>query len=102
MLLMNSQIKNNIKKVTAYVNTIRIHWLVEELQKIGINEIMVSEFFRPNCQISKFEFFCSEALIDEVKSIVHKIGTCGNAADHLFIVSEIDPEKSGKSIFPFV
>ncbi len=51
-----------MKRITAYVNTTRIHWLVEELQTKGINEIMVSEFFRPTSQISKFEFFCEEKI----------------------------------------
>ena len=37
-----------MKRITAYVYTTRIHWLVEELQAKGIKEIMVSEFFRPN------------------------------------------------------
>lgn len=89
-----------MKRITAYVNTTRIHWLVEELQKIGIEEIMVSEFFRPDSQISEFEFFCSEDCIGEVKSIIHKIGTCGKAADHLIDVKEY--EGTAKSIFPFV
>ncbi|OGU30418.1 MAG: hypothetical protein A2057_11840 [Ignavibacteria bacterium GWA2_35_9] len=89
-----------MKRITAYVNTTRIHWLVEELQTKGINEIMVSEFFRPNSQISKFEFFCEEKDLKEVEKIVHKIGTCGNPADHLIEVKE--DEGKTKSIFPFV
>ena len=91
-----------MKRLTAYVNTTRIHWLVEELQAKGIKEIMVSEFFRPNSQISKLEFFCEENQIEDLRSLIHSIGTCGKSADHLFFINEIDPEKSGKSIFPFV
>ena len=89
-----------MKRVTAYVNTVRIHWLVEELQKIGIDEIMVSEFFRPTSKISKVEFICSEDCTVEVKNIVHKIGTCGNAVDHFIEVKEYD--ETTKSIFPFI
>lgn len=91
-----------MKRITAYVNTTRIHWLVEELQTKGINEIMVSEFFRPNSQISKLEFFCEENQIDDLRLLIHSIGTCGKPVDHLFIVNEIDPDISGRSIFPFV
>lgn len=89
-----------MKRITAYVNTTRIHWLVEELQTKGINEIMVSEFFRPTSQISKFEFFCEEKDLKEIQEIVHIIGTCGKPADHLIEVKE-DVGQS-KSIFPFV
>lgn len=91
-----------MKRITAYVNTTRIHWLVEELQAKGINEIMVLEFFRPDSQISKLEFFCVENQIDDLRPLIHNIGTCGKPVDHLFIVNEIDPDKSGRSIFPFV
>ncbi len=89
-----------MKQITAYVNTTRIHWLVEELQKEGINDIMVSEYFRPDSQISKLEFLCNEDGIDEVKDIVHKIGTCGNSVDHLIEVK--DYEGITNSIFPFI
>jgi len=91
-----------MKRITAYVNTTRIHWLVEELQAKGINEIMVSEFFRLNSQISKLEFFCVENQLEELRFLIHRIGTCGESADHLFLVKEIDPDESGRSIFPFV
>lgn len=52
--------ENCTKKITAYVNTYRIHWLIEELQNKGVNGIMVTEFFRPNSQISKDEFLCND------------------------------------------
>jgi len=87
-----------MKKVTAYVNTVRIHWLVEELQKIGIDEIMVTEYFKPTSQISRLELKCGNNWVEQVKDIVHKIGTTGNAPDHYFEVKELD-SKNG-SIFP--
>ncbi|OGU77476.1 MAG: hypothetical protein A2V93_00265 [Ignavibacteria bacterium RBG_16_34_14] len=99
---MDTPTKTNLKRVAAYVNTTRIHWLVEELQKRNINEILATEFFRPNSQISKLEFFCEENQINDLRQLIHSIGTCGKSADHLFIVKEVDPDKSGKSIFPFV
>jgi hypothetical protein len=97
---MNNQEKNKPKKITAYVNTIRIHWLVEELYKEGIQEIMVTEYFRPNSQISKFEFFCEENQTEDLRSLIHNIGTCGKPADHLFLVKDV--EGKPKSIFPFI
>lgn len=93
--------KNNknkgIKKITAYVNTTRIHWLVEELQKQDINEIMVTEYFRPDSQISKFEFLCPDIEIENIKDIIHSLGTCGNAVDHYISVNNAE---NIKSIFP--
>jgi hypothetical protein len=90
---------NALKKITAYVNTKRIHWLVEVLMKKGINEIMVTEFFRPNCQISKFEFYCKEEDVDNLKNIIHTIGSSG-VADHLLFINDVD--RNSISIFPFV
>jgi hypothetical protein len=90
--------KKNSKKITAYVNTIRIHWLVEELQKEGIEEIMVTEFFKLTSQISKFKFLCEDESVKNVCSITHKVGTCGNAVDHYLSVNEAE---NTDSIFPF-
>ena len=96
---MNNQENNNVKKITVYVNTIRIHWLVEELQKEGVKEIMVTEFFRPNSQISKFEFLCIGEKVQSVRNIIHTVETCGKSVEHYFSVKETD---NIKSIFPFM
>lgn len=82
-----------------YVTT-RIHWLVEELQKEGIEEIMVTEYFRPNSQISKFEFLCKNDDLQDIQNIIHAIGTCDKSADHYLTVKDID--SNAKSIFPFM
>lgn len=79
-----------MKRVVAYVNTLRVHWLVEELQKIGISEIMVMEYFAPLSQISRFEFLCEEAMVESMQSIVHRIGTAGNPPDHFVDVTDFD------------
>jgi hypothetical protein len=68
------------------VNTTRVHWLVEELQAIGVQEIEVTEYFKPFSQISRFELSCDDNLVEKVRSIVHKIGTCGQVPDHAFFV----------------
>jgi hypothetical protein len=96
---MKNLTNKELKRITAYVNTKRIHWLVEELQKKGISEIMVTEFFRPNSQISKIEFYCNEEDVDGLKTIVHTIGSSG-PADHLLFIKDVD--RNSISIFPFV
>ena len=80
-----------MKKIIAYVNTLRVHWLVEELEKIGIAEIMVTEYFSPRSQISRFEFRCDGEAVEQAREIVHRIGTSGFPADHFFEVYDIDP-----------
>ncbi|GBD87287.1 hypothetical protein BMS3Abin03_01215 [bacterium BMS3Abin03] len=87
-----------MKKVTAYVNTIRVHWLVHELQKIGIDEIMVTEYFKPKSQISRLELKCGNIWVDQVRKIIHDVGTTGIACDHYFEVTDLHPDD--KSIFP--
>ncbi len=87
-----------MKKVTAYINTVRVHWLVEELQKIGIDELMVTEYFKPISQISRLELRCGNNWVEQVRDIVHRIGTSCNACDHYFEVKELD-DNCG-SIFP--
>lgn len=87
-----------MKKVTAYINTVRVHWLVEELQKIGIDEIMVTEYFKPISQISRLELRCGNNWVEQVRDIVHRIGTTGNPCDHYFEVKELDDNNG--SIFP--
>ncbi|MFA4924526.1 MAG: hypothetical protein WC557_10070 [Ignavibacteriaceae bacterium] len=79
-----------MKKITAYVNTTRVHWLVEELQTLGVQEIKVTEYFKPLSQISRFELSCDDHLVENVRAIVHKIGTCGQAADHAFFVYALE------------
>jgi len=79
-----------MKKITAYVNTTRVHWLVEELQTLGVQEIEVTEYFKPLSQISRFELSCNDNLVESIRSIVHKIGTCGQAADNAFFVHSLE------------
>lgn len=79
-----------MKIITAYVNTTRIHWLVEKLQEIGIQEIMVTEFFRMTSQISRLICFCHDYQIDEVRVIVHRYGTIGSPPNHYFHTADFD------------
>lgn len=79
-----------MKKITAYVNTTRVHWLVEELQTLGIEEIMATEYFKPMSQISRLELSCEDHLVEDVRAIVHKIGSRGEAGDHAFFVYSLE------------
>jgi hypothetical protein len=85
-----------LKKITAYVNTLRVHWLAEELQTIGIKEIMVTEYFSPSSQISRMELISREEDVETVRGIVHRLGTLGPAGDHAFFVEEYDPKLPGQ------
>ena len=79
-----------MKKITAYVNTTRVHWLVEELQTLGVEEIEVVEYFKPLSQISRFELSCEDNLVEIVRAVIHKVGSCGQAADHAVFVYSLE------------
>jgi len=83
--------KENMKKITAYINTVRVHWLVEELEALGITEIMVTEYFSPSSKISRMELFARDDAVELVRESVHRVGTMGAAADHCFFIEEYDP-----------
>ena len=77
-----------MKSIKAGVNTTRVHWLVEELQSLGIQDIIVTEHFKPLSQISRMVLVCEDDKVAAVKKIIHKIGTCGNAVDHYVFVDD--------------
>jgi nitrogen regulatory protein PII len=85
-----------LKKITAYVNTLRVHWLVEELEAVGIKEVMVTEYFSPSSQISRMELFSKDDEVETVRGIVHRVGTTGSVGDHSFFVEEFDPKLPGQ------
>ena len=79
-----------MKRIIAYVNTMRVHWLVEELQNIGVAEIMVTEYFKSLSQASRFEFLCVDELVEKATAIVHRIGTLGSPEDTFIDVQHVD------------
>ncbi|MEW6061139.1 MAG: hypothetical protein AB1600_04270 [Bacteroidota bacterium] len=81
----------NMKKVTAYINTIRVHWLVEELESIGVKEMMVTEYFSPSSRISRMELLTQDNTVEKVREIIHRVGTTGAEADHSLFIEEYDP-----------
>ncbi|MBI5475412.1 MAG: hypothetical protein HY964_01585, partial [Ignavibacteriales bacterium] len=46
-------------------------------------------------QISRFEFSCQDNLVENVRTVVHKIGTCGQSADHAFFVYSLESNDGG-------
>lgn len=83
-----------MKKITAYINTTRVHWLVEDLHAAGIGDIMVTEYFKPLSQVARLELLCQDAEVTNVKGIIHRIGTTGGPPpDHDIIVSQHNPER---------
>lgn len=87
-----------MKKIIAYVNTMRVHPLVEELGKNGIRQMIVTEYFTPLSRISRFIFLCTEDSIDIVREIIRRIGTSGNPSDHMVEVQDFDPRTSDSSL----
>lgn len=85
-----------MKKITAYVNTLRVHWLVEELQAIGVAEIMVTEFFSPRSQISRLQLICADDAVEDIRKVIHKIGTNGDCLDHIVEVRDFDPKEPSR------
>ena len=78
-----------MKKITAYVNTLRVHWLVEKLQEIGIEEIVVTEHFKPLSQISRMILQCKDDEVDGVREIIHRYGSTGKLPDHAIHVDHV-------------
>ncbi|GEM_PF-1666336 len=80
-----------MKKITAYVNTVRVHWLVEELEAIGTREIMVTEYFSPSSKISRMELLVQDEAVEKARQIVHRVGTTGEPGDHSIFIEDYDP-----------
>jgi nitrogen regulatory protein PII len=85
-----------MKKITAYINTVRVHWLVEELEAMGIKEIMVTEYFSPSSKISRMELLAQDEDLSQVRDIIHRIGTTGEPGDHSLFIEEFDPTLPGQ------
>ncbi len=77
-----------MKTIKAGVNTTRVHWVVEKLQALGIQDITVTERFKPLSQISEMTFVCDDYVVSHIKKVIHKFGTCGNAVDHYVFVED--------------
>ncbi len=67
-----------MKLVTAYINNLRVHWAVEELEGAGISEILVTELFRKTSTVARLEFFCDDRLVGPVTRIIQTVGTDGD------------------------
>ena len=66
---------------------------MEELQRIGIGEIMVTEYFKPMSQISRLELCCEDVQVETTREIIHRVGTTGMLPDHSIDVSDFDPNR---------
>lgn len=80
-----------MKKITAYVNTMRVHWLVEELVAAGVKEIRVIEHFSPTSQVSRLQLCCEDDLVDKLREIIRRLGSSGSPPDYDVAVSDFDP-----------
>ena len=80
-----------MKKITAYVNTMRVHWLVEELVAAGVKEIRVIEHFSPTSQVSRLQLCCEDDLVDKLREIIRRLGSSGSPPDYDVAVSDFNP-----------
>lgn len=80
-----------MKKITAYVNTMRVHWLAEELLAAGIKEMRVIEHFSPRSQISRLQLCCEDDLVSKVREIIRRLGSCGSPPEYDVAVADFDP-----------
>jgi nitrogen regulatory protein PII len=87
-----------MKSVKVGVNTTRVHWVVEKLQALGIQDITVIEHFKPLSQISEMTFVCEDYIVSHIKKVIHKYGTCGNAVDHYVFVEDFENHSNFQAI----
>ncbi|MBF8295254.1 MAG: hypothetical protein HW389_1799 [Bacteroidetes bacterium] len=80
-----------MNRVTAYVNTLKVSRLAEELIAAGIKEMRVIEHFSPTSQISRLQLFCEDDLVDKVREIIHRLGSNGSPPSYDIAVSDFDP-----------
>lgn len=78
-----------MKKVVAYINTLRVHWVVDELLMVGIDDISVYQHFKPLSQISRLELKCDSDKVEAVNGIIRTVGTNGNVSDQLVEIYDL-------------
>jgi len=81
-----------MKKIIAYVRPLRVQPLVQELQRAEISEIMVTEYFSPLSQVSRFVFVCDDGILERIRQIIRLVGTGGDPTDYFVDVSEYTPK----------
>ncbi len=86
-----------MKTIKAGVNTTRVHWVVDELKKLEIMDITVTERFTPYSQISYMEFACNDDKVEVVKNLIHKIGTTGKSVDNYVFVHDYTSLTAGQA-----
>lgn len=80
-----------MKRVTTYINTLKVSRLAEELLAIGIKEMRVVEHFSPTSQISRLQLCCEDDLVDKVRDIIRRLGSNGSPPNYDIAVADFDP-----------
>ena len=80
-----------MKNITAYVNTLRVQHLMEELSALGVRELKVKDYFSPSPKISYMKLLCEDDKVEKVRSVIDRIGATGTACDHCFRVTDLIP-----------
>ena len=87
-----------MKKITAYVNTLRVQHLMEELSALGVRELKVKDYFSPFPKISYMKLLCEDDKVEKVRSVIDRIGATGTACDHCFRITDFDPGAPTQSL----
>ncbi len=78
-----------MKKITAYVDGLRVQHLIRELQALGIKEISVTEYVSSIPKISHLRLFRDVGEVEKVRSLIARIAATGTACDHCFRAMDV-------------
>ncbi len=77
-----------MKRVASYIDTLRVHWIADELQQIAVEEIMVTEYFKPLSRVSRLQVLCEDDVVEKVREIIFRRGCVGNRHPYYVEVSD--------------
>lgn len=80
-----------MKKITAYVNGLRVQDLMKELQELGAREMSVIEYVSSIPKISHLGLLCDDREVEIVRSVIDRIGATGTACDYCFRATDVTP-----------
>ena len=73
-----------LKRVTAYIDTLRVHWLSQAMADLDVEEIMVTEYFKPLSQTSRIQVLCNESLASAIVAVIREVG-CSSRPGPIFV-----------------
>lgn len=79
-----------MKKITTYINSKLIKKIVNELQKIGLDEIKVTEYQVQIEQDTCIEIYCGSIWVNKVKQIFNEVTIDEEWNEKIFFVEDIN------------